>query len=80
MKSIQMTGLTAPRFAASASVVPATGLAAAPCELATTFGHAVGTSVSIVERIPGGGAGIRVTGDANAYARPRTSVCRRPDL
>lgn len=75
MKSIQMIGLSAPRFAVSASVVPAAGLFAAPRELATTGGHAKATSVSIaarVERIPGGGA--------NADARPRTSVCRRSDL
>lgn len=81
MKSIQTNGLTAPRFAASASVAP-TGLAAAPCELAA-FGHAQETDVSIVarvDRIPGGRTGVSVTANASSFARPRTSVCRRLDL
>lgn len=83
MKSIQMTGLTAPRFAVSASVVPAPGLAAAQCGIATTIGHAEGISGSIgtlAERIPSGGTGVSVTADASAYARPRTSVNQRSDL
>ncbi|MEO6880298.1 MAG: hypothetical protein ABI181_05005 [Mycobacteriaceae bacterium] len=74
MTSIPMIGLTAPRFAVSASVVAATDVGAAAYALAATFGHTEGTGASVtalVERIPGG---------VNADARPRTSVCRRSDL